>query len=210
MATWVPNCAPNLWGHPPWGCPSCSCAMHAVYPWNAILMGLNASSGSLLVLHLNGLFTLRTWTLRDLGFPLLKTGVLSGIHFSWSSFAVWIIVVRCHFDLTLLSRTHRHILVIDVLPLVGILAGATCGTVAHAACGSHLTWPTITSSQQCPRTGRYKNLLETRLFRSLELDYSTWANVSPFDYNLMCLKNTRRKKQMMIWPCLGLLLLRLL
>ena len=29
MATWVPTCAPNLWGHPFWWCPNYSRVMHA-------------------------------------------------------------------------------------------------------------------------------------------------------------------------------------
>jgi len=73
MATWIPTCAPNLGGHPSWGCPSCSRATHVAYPWNATLMGLSASSVSLLVSCLNALFTPHTWTLHDLGFPLLIT-----------------------------------------------------------------------------------------------------------------------------------------
>ena len=46
-------------------------------------------------------------------------------------------------------------LVIDTRPLVGTLARAACETLAHASCGTQLTWPTFTSSQRCPRTGRY-------------------------------------------------------
>jgi len=45
----------------------------------------------------------------------------------------------------------RHILVIDIRPLIGTLAHAACETLAHAACGTQLTWPTITSNQRCPR-----------------------------------------------------------
>jgi len=57
-------------------------------------MGLSASSGSLLVLHLNVLFTPHAWTPRDLGFSLLIIGVLSGIHLSWPSSAVWVTDAR--------------------------------------------------------------------------------------------------------------------
>jgi len=156
MATWIPTCAPNLWGHPSWGCPNCSRAMHAAYPWNATLMGLSSSSGSLLVLRLNALFTPHAWTPRDLGFSLLITGVLSGIRLSWPNSAVWVTDARCHIALTLLPMTHQHILVIDVWPLFGTLTRVACETLAHVACGTQLTWPTITSSQRCPRTGRYK------------------------------------------------------
>jgi len=55
----------------------------------------------------------------------------------------------------LLSRTRRHTLVIDIRPLISTLAHVTCETLAHAACGTQLTWPTITSSQRSLRTGRY-------------------------------------------------------
>jgi len=71
MTTWVPTCAPNLWGHPSWECPSCSRAMHAAYHWHIALMGLSSSSGSLLVLRLNALFTSHAWIPHDLGFSLL-------------------------------------------------------------------------------------------------------------------------------------------
>jgi len=121
MTTWVPTCTPNLWGHPSWECPNCSRSMHAAYPWNVTLMGLNASSGSLLVLCLNALFTPHAWTPRDLGFPLLIIGLLSGIHFSCPSSAVWLTDVRCRITLTLLPRTHQHILVIIVWPFIGTL-----------------------------------------------------------------------------------------
>jgi len=121
-------------------------------------MGLSTSSGSLLVWRLNALCTPHTWTPRDLGFYLLITGVLSGIHLSWSSFTVWVTDVRCHVALTLLSRTHQHILVIDVWPLVGTL-GVSREALAHAACGTQHTWPTSTSGQQHLRTGRYIHFL---------------------------------------------------
>ena len=70
--------------------------MHAAYPWNATLMGLNVSGGSLLVSHLNALFTPDAQTPCDLGFPLLITGVLSGTHLSWPSSIVWVTEARCH------------------------------------------------------------------------------------------------------------------
>ena len=100
----------------------------------------------------------------DLGFPpplgvLLITYVCSGTHLSWSNSVVWIIDARCHIGLTVLPRTRRHILVIDVRPLIDTLARATCGTLTHAACGTRLAWPTMTSSQRCSRTGRYRKYL---------------------------------------------------
>jgi len=49
----------------------------------------------------------------------------------------------CHIGLTLLPRTHRHTLVIDTRPLIGTLGRAACETLAHGACGTQLTWPTI-------------------------------------------------------------------
>ena len=155
MATLVPTCVPNLWGPPSWECPSCSRAMHATYPWNVTLMGLSSSSGSLLVLRLNVLFTPPAWTPRDLDFSLLIIGVLSGIHVSWPSSVVWVTDARCHITLTLLPMTHQHILVIDVWPLFGTLARVAHKTLAHAAHGTQLTWSTITNSQRRPRTGRY-------------------------------------------------------
>jgi len=156
MTTWVPTCAPNLWGHPSWECPSCSRVVHAAYLWNVTLTSLSSSSGSLLVLRLNALFTPHAWTPRDLGFSLLITGVLSGIHLLWSNFAVWVTDVQCYIALNLLPRTHRHILVIDVWPLFGTLARVARKTLAHAARGTHLTWPTITSSQRRSMIGQYR------------------------------------------------------
>jgi len=50
--------------------------------------------------------------------------ISSGIHLSWPSSAVWVTDARCHIALTLLSRTHQHILVIDVWPLIDTLARA--------------------------------------------------------------------------------------
>jgi len=70
MTTWVPTCAPNLWGHPSWECPSCSRAMHATHPWNVTLTGRISSSVSLLVLRLNTSSTPHAWIPGDLGFSL--------------------------------------------------------------------------------------------------------------------------------------------
>jgi len=132
MTTWVPTCAPKLWGHPSWECPSWSRAMHAAYPWNVTLMGLSTSSGSLLVLRPHGP-----------GFSLLITDVWSGIHFTWPNSAIWVTDVRCHIALTLLPRTHQHILVIDAWPLLGNFAHVPCKTLARAARGTQLTWPPL-------------------------------------------------------------------
>jgi len=68
MTTWVPTCAPNLWGHPSWECPSYPRAMHAAHPWNVTLTGRYSSS--LLVLRLNTSSTPHARTPRDLGFSL--------------------------------------------------------------------------------------------------------------------------------------------
>ena len=155
MTTWVPTCAPNLWGHPSWECPNCSRVMHATYPWNITLTGLSSSSGSLLVLRLNASFTPHAWTPRDLGFSILITSVCFGTHLSWPSSPVW--DVRCHIALTLLPRTHQHILTNDAWPLFDTLTHVPCETLAHVARGTQLTWPTITSSQRRPMTSRYKN-----------------------------------------------------
>jgi len=92
---------------------------------------------------------------RDLGFSLLITGVWSGIHLSWPSSPVWVTDVWCHIALTLLSRTHQYILVINAWPLFGTLAHVPCETLAHATRGTQLTWPNIASGQRRPRTGRY-------------------------------------------------------
>ena len=132
--------------------------MHAVYPWNVTLTSLSSSSYSLLVLCLNASFTPHAWTPRNLGFSLLITGVLSRIHLSWPSSAVWVTDARCHIALTLLPRTHQHILVIDAWPLFGTLAHVPCETLTHAARGTQLMWPTITSNQRRTRIGRYKTI----------------------------------------------------
>jgi len=143
MATWVPTYAPNLWGHSSWECPSCSRAMYAVYPWNVTLMGLSASSGSLLVLRLNALFTPHAWTPRDLGFSLLITGVLSEIHLSWPNSVVWVTDVWCHIAFTLMPRTHQHILVINVWPLFDTLACVARETLPMPLVGPSLRGPPL-------------------------------------------------------------------
>ena len=123
-----------------------------------------ASKTLLLVSRPVALSTPHAWAPCDLGFPLplgvlLITSVFSRTHLSWSNSAVWITDVRCHNGLTLLPRTRQYILVTDIRPLIGTLARVACGTLAHVACGTQLTWPTITSSQRCPRTGRYSYAL---------------------------------------------------
>jgi len=107
---------------------------------------------------------------------LLITGVFSGTHLSWSNSTVWVADARRHIGLTLLLRTHRHTLVIDNRPLIGTLARAACETLAHAACGTQLTWPTITSSQRCPRNGRYicvPNNIEIKMIVELSIHLGT-------------------------------------
>jgi len=96
----------------------------------------------------------------DLGFPLplgvlLITGVFPGTHLSWPNLVICTTNARCHIDLTLFPRTHRHILVIDIRQLISTLTHAAYETLAHAACGTQLTWPIITSGHQCPRTDWY-------------------------------------------------------
>jgi len=80
----------------------------------------------------------------------------SGTHFLWPSSTIWVTDVLCHIALTVFLRTHLHILVNDVWPLFGTLTHVPCETLAHAAHGTQLAWPTITSSQRCSRTGRYR------------------------------------------------------
>ena len=140
-------------------------------------MGLSSSSGSLLVLRLNALFTPHAWALRDLGFSVLITGVLYGIHLLWPNSTVWVTDFRCHIAHTLLLRTHQLIPMIDAWPLFGTLARVTCETLAHVARGTQLTWPTITNGQRRPRTGL--ELLTCSAKRlSLRLWRPTWLYVT--------------------------------
>jgi len=145
--------------------------------------------------------TPHAWAPCDLGFPLLITGVLFGTHLSWSNSAVWITDARCHIGLTLLSKTRRDILVINVWPLISILAHAAYETCSHAVCGTQLTWPTITSGQLCMRNGWYTSPLvsscnlfseETKslpLATYVALGERTWtvyrSDVSPY-FVLIC------------------------
>jgi len=132
MTTWIPTCAPNLWGHPSCECPICSRAMHAVYPWNVTLTGRISSSGSLLVLRLNASSTPHTWTPRDLGFSL--TG-------NWC--VVWDPpLVAQLFCLTCRGpRTHQHILMTDAWPLLDPLGVLSMRHLGSTACGTQLMWP---------------------------------------------------------------------
>jgi len=127
------------------------------------------------------LSTPHAWALCDLGFPLLLgiwliTGVFLRTHLSWPHLAVWITDARCHIGLTLLLRTRRHILVIDIRPLIGTLSRTACGTPARVACGTQPTWPIITSSQRCPRTGRYTSppSLELLTCSAKRLSHRPW------------------------------------
>jgi len=115
--------------------------MHASYPWNVTLTGLSSSSGTLLVLRLNASFTPHAWTPRDLGFSLLITGVWSGIHLTWPSSVAWVTDVRCHIALTL-----RH------------LGSRVSRDPGPRRSWTQLMWPTITSAQRRPRTGRYNKI----------------------------------------------------
>ena len=149
--------------------------MHAAYPWNVTFTGLSSSNGSLLVLRLNASFTPHAWTPRDLGFSLLITGVWSGTHLPWLSSPVWVTDVRCHIALTLLPRTHQHILVNDAWPLFDTLAHVPCETLSYVGRETQLTWPTITSSQRRPMTSRYTSppISSCNLF-SKETKSSPW------------------------------------
>ena len=133
MTTWVPTCAPNLWGHSSWECPSCSRAMHAAYPWNVTLTGLSSPSGSLLVLRLNVSYTPHAWILRDLGFSL--TG-------NWC--VVWDppLVAQLHCLTWPCPRTRQHILMTDAWTLLNPLGVPFPRHSGHTACGTQLTRPT--------------------------------------------------------------------
>jgi len=197
MTTWVPTHAPNLWGHPSWECPSCSCAMHATHLWNVTLAGRISSSGSLLVLRLNASSTPHAWAPRDLGFSLTD---------NWC--VVWDppLVAQLWCLTRQGPRTRQHILMTDAWPLrdpLGILSVRHPGRIA---CGTHLTWPrpdhsstpwacrlqssgpsrfvgpslrgpTSTSSQLRPNTGRYTSppVSSYNLFGE-ETKSSPWQN----------------------------------
>jgi len=154
MTTWVPTCAPNLWGHPSWECPSCSRVMHAAHPWNVTLTGRISSSDSLLVLHLNASSTPHARTSRDLGFSLTDNWCVVWDPPLVAQLCCLSHYVRCLIALTMLLRTHQHILVIDLWPLFATLAHMLCETLAHTARGTNLQGPIITSGQR-PRTGRF-------------------------------------------------------
>jgi len=132
MTTWVPTCAPNLWGHPSWECPSCSHAMHAVYPWDVTLTGLISPSGSLLVLRLNASSTPQAWNPRNLGFSLTD---------NWC--VVWDppLVAQLHCLTRQGLRTRQHILMTEARPLLDPLGVLFARHPGRTACGTHLTWP---------------------------------------------------------------------
>ena len=173
MTTWIPTCALNLWGHPSLECPSFSRAMHAIYPWNVTLMGLSSSSGFILVLRLNALFTPHAWAPRDLGFSLLVTSVSSEIYLSWPSSTVWLADVRGHVSTfwwltpehssTLWAYRLRGTLDVplvgpslrDPWPLLDILGVPSARHWLMLLVRPNLRGPTSTSSQRRPRTGRY-------------------------------------------------------
>ena len=75
MTTWMPTHAPNLWVIRPGSSLSYSCAMNADHPWDVTLTGRLFPSGSLMVMRTTAFPTPHAWTIRDLGFPLLVTGV---------------------------------------------------------------------------------------------------------------------------------------
>ena len=104
----------------------------------------------------DALSTPHAWVLSDLGFPWplgvsLITGVFPGIYLSWPNLDVQTTDDRCHIGLTLLPRTRRHILVIDIRRLFD--------TLAYTACRTQLTRLTITSSPRGLMTGRYTSPL---------------------------------------------------
>jgi len=156
----LPTCAPNLWGHPFWGCLNYH-VPNMQFPLETLtLMGIRGFQDSFTRVTLScAIHTTRMGTLWLRLPPTSRRFTDSWCVFwdppLWSNSVVWITDARCHIGLTLLPRTRRHILVINIRPLIEILARAACGSLVDAACGTQLIWPTITSSQQCPRTGRY-------------------------------------------------------
>ena len=75
MTTWAPTHEPNLWGHPFWAFPAHSRAMLADHPWDVTLTSRLFPSGSLMVVRTTAFPTLHAWIPRDLGIPLLVTGM---------------------------------------------------------------------------------------------------------------------------------------
>jgi len=133
MTTWVPTCAPNLWGHLSWECPRCSRAMHAIYPWNVTLTGRISSSGSFLVLRLNASSTPHAWTPRDLGFSL--TGNWCVV---WDPPLVAQLLCLTHRG----PRTRQHILMTNAWPLLDPPGALSVRHPGRTACGTQLMWPT--------------------------------------------------------------------
>jgi len=88
MTTWMPTHAPNLWVIRPGSSRSYSRAMHANHPWDVTLMSHLFPSGSLMVVCTTAFPTLHAQTPRDLGFPLLITGVWPENRLFWSIFTV--------------------------------------------------------------------------------------------------------------------------
>ena len=80
MTTWMPTHAPNLWVIRLGSSLSYSRAMHADHPWDVTLTSHLFPSGSLMVVRTTTFPTPHAWTLRDLGFPLLVTGVWPESH----------------------------------------------------------------------------------------------------------------------------------
>ena len=78
MTTWMPTHAPNLWIIRPESSLPYSRAMHADHPWDVTLTSRLFPSGSLTVVHTTVFPTPHARTPRDLGFPLLVTGVWFG------------------------------------------------------------------------------------------------------------------------------------
>ena len=80
MTTWMPTHAPNLWVIRPGNSLPYSRAMHADHPWDVTLTSRLFPSGSLTVVRTTAFPTPHARTPRDLGFPLLVTGVWLGNH----------------------------------------------------------------------------------------------------------------------------------
>ena len=94
MTTWVPTHAPNLRAIRSRSATNYSRAMHADHPWDVTLTSRLFPSGSLMVVRTTVSPTPHARTPRDLGFPLLITGMWLGNHLFQLIFTVLVTDVQ--------------------------------------------------------------------------------------------------------------------